>query len=79
MIPQKAIDLILEAEGIDQPGRWPGGGSGITLGYGCDIGADPKSLDFWTGILSDDEIALLRTARGITGRGAAQIQTRFHD
>jgi GH24 family phage-related lysozyme (muramidase) len=79
MIPQKAIDLILEAEGIDQPGHWPGGGSGITLGYGCDIGADPKSLDFWKGILSDDEIALLSTAKGITGRAAAQIQTRFHD
>jgi GH24 family phage-related lysozyme (muramidase) len=79
MIPQKAIDLILEAEGVDQPGRWPGGGSGITLGYGCDIGADPKSLDFWTGILANEEIALLQSAKGITGRAAAQIQTRFHD
>jgi GH24 family phage-related lysozyme (muramidase) len=79
MIPQKAIDLILEAEGVDQPGRWPGGGSGITLGYGCDIGADPKSLDFWTGILTDEQIARLQSAKGITGRAAAQIQTRFHD
>lgn len=79
MIPQKAIDLILEAEGIDQPGKWPGGGSGITLGYGCDIGADPASLDFWKGILTDDQIARLKTARGITGRAAAQIKTRFAD
>lgn len=79
MIPQKAIDLILEAEGVDQPGRWPGGGSGITLGYGCDIGADPKSLDFWNGILTDEQIARLQAAKGITGRAAAQIQTRFHD
>lgn len=79
MIPQKAIDLILDEEGVDQPGRWPGGGSGITLGYGCDIGADPASLDFWKGVLSDEEIARLEAAKGITGRAAAQIQTRFHD
>lgn len=79
MIPQNAIDLILEEEGVDQPSRWPGGGSGITLGYGCDIGADPASLEFWRGILSDDEITRLEEAKGITGRAAAQIQTRFHD
>lgn len=76
-IPQKAIDLILESEGIDQPYKWPGGGSGITLGYGCDIGADPKSLDFWIGILTNDQIKLLSQAKGLTGRAAAQIQTRF--
>lgn len=79
MIPQKAIDLILEAEGVDQPGKWPGGGSGITLGFGSDIGADPKSLDFWKGVLTDDQIARLETARGITGRAAKQIETRFSD
>lgn len=76
-IPQKAIDLILESEGIDQPWRWPGGGSGITLGYGCDIGADPVSLEYWRGILADDQINRLSQAKGITGRAAQQIQTRF--
>lgn len=75
--PQKAVDLILAAEGIDQPGKWPGGGSGITLGYGCDIGADPASLEFWRGILSNEQMDLLATAKGLTGRAAAQIQTRF--
>jgi len=75
--PQQAVDLILAAEGIDQPGKWPGGGSGITLGYGCDIGADPASLEFWRGILSNEQMDLLATAKGITGRAAAQIQTRF--
>lgn len=78
-IPKAAIDLILESEGVDQPGRWPGGGSGITLGYGCDIGADPKSLDFWNGILTDNQIERLAEAKGKTGRAAAQIQTRFSD
>ena len=76
-IPQKAIDLILSSEAIEQFYKWPGGGSGITGGYGCDIGADPASLEFWRGILSNDQMALLATAKGITGRAAAQIQTRF--
>ncbi len=76
-IPQKAIDLILLSEGIDQPFRWPGGGSGITLGYGCDIGADPASLEFWKPHLTPDQISLLAQAKGKTGRAAAQIQTRF--
>lgn len=78
-ILDEAVNLILEEEGIDQPGRWPGGGSGITLGYGCDIGADPASLEFWRGILPDDAISRLSRAKGITGRAAAQIQTRFSD
>lgn len=78
-IPKEAIVLILESEGIDQPGNWPGGGSGITIGYGCDIGADPASLDFWVPYLTISQIARLAEAKGKTGRAAAQIQTRFAD
>lgn len=76
-IPQKAIDLILEAEGIDQPYKWPGGGSGITLGYGVDIGADPSGLKDLATVLPDDQIQTLKQAVGLTGRAAMQIQTRF--
>lgn len=76
-ISEKSIRLILESEGIDQPSKWPGGGSGITLGYGSDIGADPKALDNWRGILSDASIEDLEQARGKTGREAAQIAGRF--
>jgi GH24 family phage-related lysozyme (muramidase) len=75
--PSAAVDLILEEEGIDQPYKWPGGGSGITLGYGCDIGADPSSLEFWRGILTNDEINSLQIAKGKTGREAAAIANRF--
>lgn len=77
--PQEAVNLMLEEEGVDQPGKWPGGGSGITLGFGCDIGADPASLEFWTPFLTPEEINRLKTARGITGRAAKQIETRFSD
>lgn len=75
--PAEAIALILDSEGLDQPSKWPGGGSGITLGFGCDIGADPQSLEFWRGILTDDQIDHLAQAKGLTGRAAAQIATRF--
>ena len=76
---QEAISMILEAEGIDQPGKWPGGGSGITLGYGCDIGADPKSLEYWRGILTDEQINRLAAAKGKTGSAAAAIARQFSD
>ena len=71
--------MILEAEGIDQPAKFPGGESGITLGYGCDIGADPKSLEYWRGILTDDQINRLAAAKGKTGGAAAAIARQFSD
>ena len=77
--PQEAVSMILEAEGIDQPAKWPGGESGISLGYGCDIGADPKSLEYWRGILSDDQINRLAVAKGKTGGAAAGIARQFSD
>lgn len=77
--PFAAVKLMIEEEGLDQPGKWPGGGSGITLGYGCDIGADPDSLSFWVGVLSDDAVGRLTAAKGIMGRSAAQIASRFAD
>jgi GH24 family phage-related lysozyme (muramidase) len=77
--PQEAVSIILEAEGIDQPGKWPQGESGITLGYGCDIGADPKSLEYWRGILTDEQMNRLAAAKGKTGRAAADIARQFSD
>jgi GH24 family phage-related lysozyme (muramidase) len=77
--PQGAVSMILEAEGIDQPSKFPGGESGISLGYGCDIGADPKSLEYWRGILTDDQITRLAAAKGKTGDAAAAIARQFSD
>ncbi len=37
-LSDKALQLILGAEGLDQPGNWPGGQSGITIGIGYDLG-----------------------------------------
>jgi GH24 family phage-related lysozyme (muramidase) len=77
--PQEAVSIILEAEGIDQPSKFPGGESGISLGYGCDIGADPKSLEYWRGILTDEQINRLAAAKGKTGGAAADIARQFSD
>jgi len=76
-ISPRSIAFIVEMEGIDQPWKWPGGGSGITLGVGSDIGADPEALDHWQGVLDPLALASLKQARGLTGRAAAQIAGRF--
>ena len=34
----RALRLILDYEGLNQPGRWPGGASGVTIGIGYDLG-----------------------------------------
>lgn len=79
MIPQRAIDLILEAEGVDQPARWPGGESGITLGYGYDLGYEKSFADDWAAHLSSGYIARLLAALGKTGAAAHALAVRFHD
>lgn len=77
MIPQKAIDLILEAEGVDQPSKWPGGASGITLGYGYDLGYESSLEKDWSGILPADHVARLKRAVGRRGQRAQQIAHSF--
>ena len=78
MMPQissAAIALIKFFEG-DPPPRhpeWPGGASGVTIGYGCDIGADPDSFDAWRPYLSADDFARLVPAKGVTGDDAHDL------
>ena len=80
-ITDKALDLILDAEGLDQPGKWPGESSGITLGIGYDIGfVTPEQFEEdWGPYLSADEIARLKTAIGVSGEAAHQIASQFSD
>ena len=76
-----ALALIIDAEGVDQPGRWPGGESGITLGHGYDLSAETASelKRDWTPHLGTEAVARLLAAVGKSGQAAAGIATRFRD
>ena len=70
-----AFLLITEAEGLDQPGKWPGGDSGITLGHGYDLSAEPANelRRDWAPYLSGGEIGQLLGAIGKSGEAAAAL------
>ena len=80
-ITDEALDLILEAEGLDQPGKWPGEASGITLGIGYDIGfVTPEQFEEdWSPYLTSDEIERLKTAIGVSGEAAHEMASQFSD
>lgn len=81
MIPPEAIAMILEAEGLDQPGRWPGGQSGVTIGHGYDLGyvtAGEFSID-WSPHLGAAAMARLRPAIGCRGPIAAALVPSLRD
>ena len=66
---QKAFDLILSFEGMGQPRQWPGGESGVTIGFGYDLGyvnAAQFQSD-WGDRLSVDVMTRLKTALGLKG------------
>jgi GH24 family phage-related lysozyme (muramidase) len=78
-IGKESIDLILEFEGIDQPWKRPPGDSGITLGYGVDLGYTTVAefTDYWKRHLSLQDFNLLLTAIGKKGSAAEAIESRF--
>jgi len=78
---QKALKLILDAEGLDQPGQWPGGLSGITLGIGYDLGyvtIDQFESD-WDEFLTKPQLERLRAAVGLIGIKAKNRAPQFAD
>jgi GH24 family phage-related lysozyme (muramidase) len=80
-IPDEALALILDAEGLDQPSQWPGGSSGITIGVGYDLGfVTPEQFEEdWSPFLSSDEIGRLKDAIGLSGDAARQRAGEFRD
>ena len=75
MIPRQSIDLILSSEGLDQPGKWPGGASGITIGHGYDLGYTDleEFLRDWDQHLSRSDREQLMAVCGFKGQAARRI------
>jgi GH24 family phage-related lysozyme (muramidase) len=81
VVSEKALQLIIHFEGMDQPSRWPGNSSGISLGRGYDLGhvsADEFKSD-WEPYLTEDQIKRLTKAIGKTGAAAKNIAAQFAD
>lgn len=80
-VPDEAIDLILEFEGVDQPGEWPGESSGITIGAGYDLGfcSAEQFEEDWGPYLSGDEIERLKDVIGLSGEAAHERAGEFSD
>jgi hypothetical protein len=80
-IPQEAFDLILHSEGIDQPWKWPGLDSGISIGPGFDLSSETRAEveEAWSPYLSADQIRRLQVAVGVSGQAARAIAPNFRD
>ncbi len=87
-LSDKARDLILQFEGMNQPGKWPGGASGITIGIGYDLGyvtVDQFEAD-WGDVLSPAVRERLKPAVGLRAlkaknqaAGLADIKLKLDD
>ena len=76
-----AVDLVLRNEGLNQPGKWPGGASGITIGYGYDLGYTTTALFAidWRRFFSAPHFRRLNEVIGLKGRKAAIIAETLSD
>lgn len=87
-ISKRARDLIIKEEVSSKRfynkryrrPTWPGGGSGVTIGIGYDIGAGVASseqlLEDWGDHLTKDTLAALTPCIGVTGRAAERMAAR---
>ena len=79
-ISDKARDLIFKFEDLDQPGEWPGGESGVTIGIGYDLGyvTVPQFRDDWRAeFLSMDKQTWYLRLRRVVGRAGLAAKELF--
>lgn len=80
-VTEKALQLILSFEGLDQPGKWPGESSGISLGRGYDLGyhTHDQFQGDWGPHLSAAQMQRLAKAVGKRGLAAKNMAPDFAD
>lgn len=80
-IPREVLEFIIDEEGMDQPWKFPGGDSGVTLGHGYDLGAETKEelLEDWKPWLSGSQLDRLSRAIGKSGPAAEATCGDFRD
>lgn len=81
ILTDKAKQLILSFEGLDQPYRWPRGGSGISIGRGYDLGYVTASEfeNDWKDFLPQEYIDRLKLVVGLKGEAARKVAHKFVD
>lgn len=77
----RALGLILEFEGLDQPWERPPGASGITIGVGFDLGycTVDELTEAWDRHLDDKSMSVLRMAIGKKGAAAEAVESLMRD
>ena len=80
-VSEKALQMILDFEGMDQPSKWPGEQSGISLGHGYDLGYHERDefMGDWGGLLTEDHLKRLAKAIGKKGGAAHNIAGDYTD
>lgn len=78
-ISEKAVNLILRFEGLDQPGVWPGDASGVSIGCGYDLGYEPNFEQDWGAILPADVMKRLKATVGLKGQAARHAAMDLRD
>jgi GH24 family phage-related lysozyme (muramidase) len=80
-ISPKAFDLIVKFEGLDRPGVWPGGQSGVTIGYGYDLGyrTSQEFLRDWGDKLPRQVVTRLSNVIGKRGQDAREASLSLKD
>jgi GH24 family phage-related lysozyme (muramidase) len=80
-VSERAFQMILEFEGMDQPSKWPGNQSGISLGHGYDLGFHTRDelMGDWELFLTGGQLRRLAKAIGKTGLAAKKIAPNYTD
>ena len=80
-LSERAKALILDAEGLNRPGKWPGGASGITIGYGYDLGQVKveRFVADWGELLPVAQVKRLKAAIGLQGAKAQAAASGLAD